>query len=166
MRIIISLIAALFLVVGCAAQTSNVNTLVLPTSNKKIDVVQHRSSVEVGDCGTLTVLQTYSEAGALIDSKEARGQALHCDLLTAGIIAGGNVGAAAVLRAPRTNIENSNEQSQVQVQAQQQSQKATNVNVNSNKNTNTSSSKSKGGNNGIGNGGDDGSPNGKSDNGR
>jgi hypothetical protein len=122
MKRIIGISAALLLS-GCAASSVNVKSLVLPTSNKTIDVVQHRSSVEFLDCGTLIVLQTYSAEGALIDSKEARGEALHCGAINAGIQSGGMVGAAAVLRPSRTNVDNSNanaanaEQSQLQGQS-------------------------------------------------
>src|SRR5690348_3800351 len=100
------------LLAGCSASSDLVGSVVLPTSNKTIDVVQHRSSVKFLDCSTMVVLQTYSADGALIDSKEARGSALHCDVITAGIQAGGMVGAASVLRPAHTDINNSNEQSQ------------------------------------------------------
>ena len=90
-------IALPLLLAGCSASSDLVGSVVLPTSNKTIDVVQHRSSVKFLDCGTLVVLQTYSAEGALIDSKEARGNALHCDAITAGIQAGGMVGALSLI---------------------------------------------------------------------
>lgn len=99
----VSVFAAGLLLAGCSATSKNVETVTLPTSHKHIDVVQHRSDVKFADCGTLVVLQTYDASGDLIDSKEARGQALHCGVIPAIIDAGGRVGAAHV-GAARTNI--------------------------------------------------------------
>ena len=180
---------SLSLLTGCAASSQNVQTLVLPTSNKSIDVVLSRSDVKFLDCGTLVVLQTYNTEGSLIDSKEARGNALHCDVLTAGIQAGGMVGAASVLRPSRTNIDNNNEQSQTGSSAvagavSNSASSATSAAVSTSSSSSGSSSSAKGGtvhwkpkgstpvetshdkpkgNNGYGNGGHDGSPNGKED---
>lgn len=137
------ILAWLFFVVGCAASTSNVGTLVLPTSNKSIDVVQHRSDSK--ECVVQVVLQTYSDKGELIDSRSAEGNALHCQALGAGIQAGGMVGAAAVLRPSNTRIDNNNEQSQAQEQSTslkvkaESSSSSTAVNAISNSNTNNNS---------------------------
>ena len=130
----------LLIMAGCSAYSS-VNSVVLPTSNAKIDVVLHRSDIRFLDCGTLTVIQTYDVTAKLIDSKEARGSALHCEVLQAGIQSGGMIGAAAVLRPARTKINNSNEQSQGQAQGQGQSQgqKQTSANWNTNTNSNSNS---------------------------
>jgi len=156
---------------GCAASTGNVGSLVLPTSGRTIDVVQHRSDNK--ECVTAVVLQTYDATGRLIDSKSAQGNASWCQVLDAGIQAGGIVGAASVLRPSKTNVNNSNEQSQgqgqVQVQGQKQSSSNTNTNTNVNGNTNSNTATGgaggaggaggqggQGGNNGIGNGSGDG----------
>jgi hypothetical protein len=64
------------------------------------------------------------------------GQAL-VGAVAAGEIAGGNVGAAALIRPPTT--ENINRQDQGQLQQQRQNQDQTSVNVNSNSNTNHNS---------------------------
>ena len=190
----ISLIAVMLVLAGCSSSAINVGSLVLPTSNKTIDVVQHRSDVKALDCTTLTVLQTYDASGVLIDAKSAQGRALHCDAAVAVIDAGAAIGAANQIRrglaASASEINNVNaqaqgqEQGQFQSQLQGQGQSSTNVNTNvnsnrnSNKNTNsnsnTNSTKVKvpeattneghgHGNNGYGNGGHDGSPNGKPD---
>lgn len=98
-------ISLLALLTGCASY-SGVSSVTLPSSHVNIDVVMHRSDVRFSDCGTLTVLQTYTAEAKLIDSKEARGQALHCTLLPALIDAGGRVGAGAVVRPARTTISN------------------------------------------------------------
>jgi len=113
----LSAVALMFFVTGCAATSQNVKTVVLPTSNKSIDVVQHRSDVKFLDCGTLVVLQTYDSAGKLIDSKDAHGAALHCGALNAAIAAGGRVGAAAAAQAARSTTSNVLSQGQVQGQA-------------------------------------------------
>jgi hypothetical protein len=110
-----------FLVGGCSAYTNQPNTVHLPTSNQDIDVVLHRSDVRFLDCATLVVIQTYNKEG-LIDSKEARGRALHCEVIQAGIEAGGRVGAGAVLRPSRTTNNNQNSNSQAQGQGQFQGQ--------------------------------------------
>lgn len=123
----ISLIAVL--VTGCSSSTVNVGSLVLPTSGRKIDVVQHRSDVKTLDCTTLTVLQTYDASGVLIDAKSAQGRALHCDAAVAVIDAGATVGAANQIRrglaASASTISNSNEQ----VQGQEQGQSSVNTNT-------------------------------------
>lgn len=160
MRRRVWLTAALFLG-GCAAQSSTVDTLVLKSSGLPIDIVQHRSSVEFADCGTLVVLQTFSKSGQLIDSKEARGTALHCSVIPAAIDAGGRVGGAYVgatnAKAVVTNIGNSvsnsikQAQSQGQLQGQQQFQKNSGGGGHGGNG---------GGNNGGGNGGEDGTNNG------
>lgn len=98
-------------VASCSSSTTNVGSLVLPTSNKTIDVVQHRSDSK--ECAVGWVLQTYDARGGLIDSKSGGGNALHCQIFQAGIQAGGMVGAAAVLRPSRTNVDNSNDSSNV-----------------------------------------------------
>ena len=117
---------AVALLSGCSAYNTEPKSIVLPSSNKSIDIVQHRSDVRFTDCGTLTVLQTYNADGRLIDSKEARGQALHCAVLPAIIDAGGRVGAASVAaRAAGTTIRNVNQQAQGQLQGQIQSQQQT-----------------------------------------
>ena len=165
MKKIISVLAALALT-GCAASSELVKTVVLPTSNKSIDVVQHRSSIKFLDCGTLVVLQTYSADGTLIDSKDARGEALHCGAITAGIQSGGMVGAAHALRPSRTNVDTNNSNSVEQSQGQGQTQSAvsssvsaataasvsnsaanaSNVNKNVSHNTNVNTNSAKGGN--------------------
>ncbi len=80
--------------VGCAANTKNVGSLVLPTSNKTIDVVLHQA--EIRGCLDFQVLQTYSSEGTLIDSQRGSGNTLPCVIIGAAIEAGGNVGAAAI----------------------------------------------------------------------
>lgn len=143
-------------VAGCSASTTNVGSLVLPTSNKTIDVVQHRSDSK--ECAVGWVIQTYDASGALVDAKSGQGNALHCQLLNATIEAGGRVGAGAVQGAASTVIRNVNQQAQGQLQGQSQ----TSVNVNSNTNTNTNTAQGGAGgqgghgNNGGGNGDNDG----------
>lgn len=110
------------LIAGCAQYSNQPTSFTLPTSNKSIDIVLHRSDVRFSDCGTLTVLQTYDASAKLIDSKEARGQAFHCTLIPALIEAGGRVGAGAVTGAARTTINNLNQQAQGQLQGQSQGQ--------------------------------------------
>ena len=56
------------LLAGCAEYTSTPTSFTLPTSNKNIDVVLHRSDVRFTDCGTLTVIQTYDGDAKLIDA--------------------------------------------------------------------------------------------------
>lgn len=138
-------------IMGCSTYSEKPQTTVLPTSNRAIDVVLHRSDIRFMDCGTVTVIQTFDSVGRLVDSKSAQGRALHCEVIGAGIQAGGMIGAAAVLRPSRTNIDNNNEQNQgqnqgqtqhqgqVQGQLQGQMQKVINTNVNSNSNTNNNS---------------------------
>jgi hypothetical protein len=158
-----SLLVALA-VSGCSAASKNVETVVLPTSHQSIDVVQHRSDVKFADCSTLTVLQTYNGSGQLIDSKEARGSALHCVVIPALIEAGGDVGAGYVGRAVNV-LSNAQSQGQSQGQAQRQrSSSSSNTNTNSNTNTAVGGAGGAGGsggghghgNNGGGNGDDDG----------
>ena len=109
------------LLAGCSAYNTEPKSILLPTSNRNIDLVQHRSDVRLMDCGTLVVLQTYSSTGTLIDSKEARGNAFHCAVVPALIEAGGRVGGAYVGR------------SGVSVrQSQAQAQNNTNTNTNTN----------------------------------
>lgn len=153
---------ALAMVLGGCSAYSEQHSLVLQTSNRSIDVVLHRSDVRFTDCGTLTVIQTYDAAGALIDSKDARGVALHCEVIQAGIQAGGMVGAAAVLRPSKTDIDNSNEQSQGQAQS------SSNRNVNRNSNRNhaeggAGGAGGSGGNSGSGHHGNNGQGNGDGD---
>lgn len=147
------------LLAGCSASSKNVGTVTLPTSQRAIDVVQHRSDVQFADCGTLVVLQTYNAAGQLIDSKEARGRALHCEVIDASIEAGGRVGAAAVVGRAVTKITNSNLNSQSQSQGQIAQGGAGGAGGQGGQ----GGEGGHGGNNGIGNGGDDGSPNGHDD---
>ena len=117
-------ISAMLLLVsaGCAEYTSKPQSLVLPTSNRSIDTVLHRSDVRFLDCGTLAVIQTFDVEGRLIDAQAARGTALHCGVIQATIEAGGRVGAAAVVRPAITRVNNmlsnSNQQSQAQGQSQ------------------------------------------------
>jgi hypothetical protein len=99
---------------GCAASTKNVGTLVLPTSNKSIDVVQHRTDSH--ECAVGGVIQTFDATGILIDSQRFENNAFHCQMLNAGIQAGGMVGAASVLRPSITRNHNENEQQQAQGQ--------------------------------------------------
>lgn len=109
---------------GCAEYTSQPTSFILPTSNKAIDTVLHRSDVRFLDCSTLTVIQTYDTGGKLVDAQAARGQALHCGVFQAVIEAGGRVGAAAVVRPAITRINNavSNAVSNTNQQGQQQQQ--------------------------------------------
>jgi hypothetical protein len=116
-----SLLVATALFAGCGAYNTEPKSLLLPTSNRKIDLVQHRSDVRLTDCGTLTVLQTYDNFGKLIDSKEAKGSALHCVVIPALIEAGGDVGAGFVGRAVNV-LSNAQSQGQKQGQAQGQYQ--------------------------------------------
>ena len=169
------------LLAGCGGYTAKPESFILPTSHTSIDVVLHRSDVRLMDCATLAVIQTYDSTARLIDSKEARGTALHCTVLPALIEAGGRVGAASVVRPARTTISNavsstagaaaSQVQGQGQVQGQKQGQlqgqSSTNVNVNSA----TGGAGGEGGqggqgghgNNGGGNGDDDGTNPGSND---
>jgi len=94
------------LLAGCSSYSTKPVTTVLPSSNRSIDIVLHRGDVRVMDCATLAVLQTYNSEGGLIDSKEARGTALHCTVIPALIDAGGRVGAAAMVRPAITTIRN------------------------------------------------------------
>jgi hypothetical protein len=112
------------LLAGCSEYTSTPTSFTLPTSNKNIDVVLHRSDVRFTDCGTLTVIQTYDGDAKLIDAQSARGVALHCNVIQAGIEAGGRIGAAAVLRPALTNVNNAVNNSLSQGQTQTQSQAA------------------------------------------
>lgn len=127
----IILAGAVLALAGCAATTKNVGTTVLPTSNKKIDVVQHRTDNK--GCTTGFVLQTYSQAGDLIDSKGGYGTSLGCRFVDGAVRAGGQVGAAAFIAdgirdsADRTTINNSNSQAQGQAQGQYQGQTSTNT---------------------------------------
>jgi hypothetical protein len=129
----IVLAAALVALGGCSATTDNVGTVVLPTSNKKIDVVQHRTDNK--GCTTGFVLQTYNHDGAIIDSKGGYGTSLGCRTVDGLIRAGGQVGAAALIAdgirdsADRTTITNSNNQSQAQAQSQSQTSNNTNTNT-------------------------------------
>lgn len=159
----VAMLSAAALIAGCASYTDRLNekgTYTLPTSNTNIDVVLHRSDVRLMDCGTLTVIQTYSSVGQLIDSKEARGSALHCTVIPALIDAGSSVGSAYVGRT-RMTVSQAQGQAQEQGQASFSENNNFNYNRNSNKNknsnSNSNSSKSGGhGNNGGGNGDNDG----------
>ena len=134
----VAILSAATLISGCSAYTSKPTTTLLPSSNRSIDIVLHRSDVRVMDCSTLAIIQTYNSTGTLIDSKEARGSALHCVLLPAAIEAGGRVGAAAAVRPAITTIKNavSNTNGQSQLQWQNGSVVSTNSNTNSNANSN------------------------------
>lgn len=99
-------LVAVLLLAGCAEYSSKPSTFTLPTSNRSIDVVLHRSDVRFLDCGTLTVIQTYDASAKLIDAQAARGQALHCGVIQSTIEAGGRVGAAAVVRPATTRVNN------------------------------------------------------------
>lgn len=157
---------------GCSSY-SGVNTVQLKTSNRSIDVVLHRSDVRFSDCGTLTVLQTYSAEGTLIDSKDARGTSLLCAVVPALIEAGGRVGAAAATPAAKTTISNavnnaSNSASVAGAAASSSSSAQGGQGGNGGNGGNGGSSEPTNhshphGNNGIGNGGNDGSPNGHED---
>ena len=149
---------------GCAAKTTVVGSFVLHTSNKSIDVVQHRSDSR--ECSTGVVVQTFDASGTQIDSKMAEGNAFHCHAFTAWIHAGGIVGAAAVLRPSRTNVRNSNSQSQGQNQEQGQTQTQSQSQPQPAPAGGGNGGGGGQGNNGKGNGGGDGSPNGKDDTGR
>lgn len=124
------------LLTGCSASTGVVGTTVLPTSNKSIDVVLHRSDVKFLDCATLVVIQTYSNGGDLIDSAKAQGRALHCEVIQAGIQAAGTTGAGALVghglskSGSVTNIKNSNTQQQGQGQLQWQNGSVVSTNNN------------------------------------
>ena len=134
-----NLVLLCFIVVsGCSASTTNIGSLVLPTSNRTIDVVQHRSDSK--ECAVGWVIQTYDTTGQLVDSKHGAGNALHCQLLGAALEAGGRVGAGAVVKAARTTISNVNGQSQGQGQGQNQGQGQEQGQYQSNVNTNTGDS--------------------------
>lgn len=156
------LVAVPLILAGCSASTENVGSLVLPTSNKKIDVVQHRTDNK--GCTTGFVLQTYSGTGDLIDSKGGYGTSLGCRTVDGLIRAGGQVGAAALIAdgirdsADRTTINNSNSQSQ----AQSQGQWSANVNKNANANVNVNANYAEGGKGGHGGHGGNGEGNGGS----
>jgi len=166
----VSVLSAMVLIAGCSAYSSTPTTTVLPSSNRSIDIVLHRGDVRMMDCSTLAVLQTYNSGGQLIDSKEARGTALHCTLLPALIDAGGRVGAAAIVKPAITTIRNavSNVNTQQQGQGQLQWQKGTVVGVNTNTNTNNANGGAggnggNGGNGGAGGQGNNGGGNGDGD---
>lgn len=169
------LVIGLLFLVGCSSSTTNVGSLVLPTSNRTIDVVQHRSDSH--ECVVGVVIQTYSSEGQLIDSKSAHGTALHCRIIETGIEAGSRVGSAAIIARGMVNaakatkpdtidITNVNAQAQGQgqgqlqgqlqgqSQGQLQGQSSDNINVNSNSNHNTNanlnSNKAEGGSGGQG----------------
>ena len=118
----VALLSAAMLIAGCSSYSGKPETTVLPTSNRSIDVVLHRSDVRLMDCSTLTVIQTYDATGKLIDAKEGRGSAFHCVIIPSLIEAGGRVGAGAVQGAASTVIRNVNQQAQGQLQTQGQSQ--------------------------------------------
>ena len=117
----VSVLAVTALLAGCSQYNTEPKSIVLPTSNRSIDLIQHRSDVRLMDCGTLVVLQTYDATGRMIDSKDARGNAFHCAVVPALIEAGGRVGGAYVGR------------SGVSVrQSQAQGQNSNNTNTNTN----------------------------------
>jgi hypothetical protein len=139
---------------ACSSSTTNIGSLVLPTSNRTIDVVQHRSDSR--ECVVGVVIQTYSSEGQLLDSKSAHGTALHCRLIETTIEAGSRVGSAAIVARGLVNaakatkadaINISNLQTQGQEQSQTQTATATGG---------TGGASGEGGNNGQGNGSDDG----------
>ncbi|HXV80318.1 MAG TPA: hypothetical protein VEG60_10605 [Candidatus Binatia bacterium] len=159
------------LLAGCSEYASKPTSFTLPTSNKNIDVVLHRSDVRFTDCGTLTVIQTYDGDAKLIDAQSGRGVALHCNVIQAGIEAGGRIGAAAVLRPAMTKVNNAVNNSQSQGQTQTQSQTvgetltpASSASTGggdgggSGENTTGGGNSGSRENNGFGNGGDDGVP--------
>src|SRR5262245_14457521 len=98
-KILLALAASVVLG-GCSASTKNIGSIVLPTSNKTIDVVQHRSDSE--ECAVGGVLQTFDAKGNLIDSKTFEGNAFHCQFMN-GLF---SVGASAARRPDRTSINN------------------------------------------------------------
>ena len=153
--ICISLLALLILISGCSSSTSNVGSLVLPTSNRTIDVVQHRSDSR--GCAELVVLQTYTAVGELIDSKEGRATALPCALVGVVVEAGAHVGSAAIIANGVTKAAKA---------AASASNSLTITNTNGQTQTSTSTysggegGSSSGGNNGQGNGSGDGTNNG------
>jgi len=164
----VSVLSAMVLIAGCSAYSSTPTTTVLPSSNRSIDIVLHRGDVRMMDCSTLAVLQTYNSGGQLIDSKEARGTALHCTLLPALIDAGGRVGAAAIVKPAITTIRNAVSNVNTQQQGQLQWQKGTVVGVNTNTNTNNANGGAggnggNGGNGGAGGQGNNGGGNGDND---
>ena len=131
MRKLIFTASFAFFISACSASSQNIATVVLPTSNRIIDVVQHRSDSH--GCAELVVLQTYNAEGGLIDSKEGRATSLPCAVIVGVIDAGGEVGAAGLIsRAISRNVKaasqastsvevnNSNVQSQGQRQGQHQ----------------------------------------------
>ena len=133
----------MFALSACTASTQNIGTLVLPTSNKKIDVVQHRSSTKDG-CAELVVIQTYQFDGVLLDSQSGRATALPCALIGAAIEAGAYAGSAAIIANGA---------------AKAASKISNNVSVTSSSSGGNSGGPSgrEHGNNGYGNGGHDGS---------
>jgi len=164
-------ITAMTTLLGCSSYSAKPTSTVLPTSNKTIDVVLHRGDVRLMDCATLAVLQTYAEDGKLIDSKEARGTALHCTVIPALIDAGGRVGAAAATRPAINTIRNTVNSAVNQSQVQGQNQTAEGGQGGSSASTSTSTSTSiataTGGNGGAGgNGGSQGGNGGNGNNGQ
>lgn len=109
---------------GCSEYSTKPQTTILPTSNRSIDVVLHRSDVRFMDCSTGGVIQTFDSAGTLVDAKSFSGRALHCEVIQAGIQAGGMVGAASLIRPSKTNVnqENSNSNANTNLQSQKQGQ--------------------------------------------
>lgn len=145
------------LALGCGAATQNVGSLVLPTSNRTIDIVQHRSDSR--GCVELVVLQTYNADGTLVDSAAGRGQTLPCLLTEVIIESGSRVGSAAIMasgmvraaratRPDNVSIDNVNTQAQGQGQGQAQGQLQGQVNSNVNHNTAKGGAGGSGGNGG------------------
>lgn len=152
----VAVLSVAALIAGCSAYNTEPKSIVLPTSNKSIDLIQHRSDVRLMDCGTLVVLQTYDATGRMIDSKDARGNAFHCAVVPALIEAGGRVGGAYVGRSP-ISISNSQAQGQQQGQIQLQHQTAAGGAGGAG---GQGGQGGQGGNNGQGNGDNDGTNNG------
>lgn len=185
---IVAVTALVFLIASCASSTSNVGTLTLPSSNKVIDVVQHRSDSH--ECSTLVVLQTFDSEGKLIDSQQGRGQAFHCGFTFSLIEGGSRVGSAALIADGMVRAARATAPDTITVEGSKASASANPVASSSSAATSNAAAKAasssaasaqasqnqssmywdggkviKGpkGNNGKGNGGDDGSPNGKED---
>jgi len=182
-KLLVLLIISTTLLASCAANV-DIQKIKL-AGGQEYEVAKTRSGVDFADCGTQLVSYLFDANGKFIDSKSERGQALHCDITVELFRAGGYVGGAAVIangvqRAAKAaanasntlEINNANTNnaegyysgnySQTGTLNQSQSQTMTGGIVN----PPTIVPPNGHGNNGFGNGGGDGSPNGKQDHNR
>lgn len=158
-QVVAVVLAAVFLASGCSARVA-VQQVTLSTG-QVVDYVHGRTDSKGGQ---EVAYRDVWQDGKLIDTKATGGSTLAFGItqgaVSSAMIAGGMVGAAALLRPTQVkNVETNNlnnDQAQVQGQGQEQRQgqvavsaseatavakaRANNVNVNSNSNTNNSTS--------------------------